>query len=81
MPYIKNPIFPHPIEEIRELFLNPRVTDNYELKWAKPDRPGILTFLCGERGFGRSRVIKAIEKIDSGFEKTKERVTLERWFG
>jgi len=81
IPYIKNPVFPHPIEEMRKLFLNPRVTDNYELKWKKPDRPGILTFLCGERGFGRARVIKAIEKIDSGFNKTKERVTLERWFG
>jgi len=81
IPHIKNPNFPHPVEEIRALFLNPRVTDKYELKWEKPDRPGILTFLCGERGFGRTRVLKAIEKIDSGFNKTRERVTLERWFG
>jgi flap endonuclease-1 len=80
LPHIKNAEFPHPVDEMRELFLNPRTTDDYTLGWGEPDRAGIIAFLCGERDFSRDRVVKAVEKIESGHKKSKGRVTLERWF-
>jgi len=80
LPHIKNAEFPHPVDEMRELFLNPRTTDDYTLEWREPDRAGIIAFLCGERDFSRDRVVKAVEKIESGTKKSKGRVTLERWF-
>ena len=80
LPYVKNAEFIHPIEEIRELFLNPRVTDNYTLEWHLPDADGIVDFLCNERDFNKKRVLKTVEKIESGFKKGKGHVTLERWF-
>ncbi len=68
-----------PIEEIREFFLNPPVTDDYELRFGKPDEEGIIEFLCEEHDFSRDRVEKAIEKLRSGLKASQQ--TLERWFG
>jgi len=81
IPHIKNADFPHPVDEIRELFLKPRVTDDFELNWEKPDTAGLIGFLCGERNFSQSRVMNAIEKINKGFKLTGERTTLDRFFG
>ena len=81
IPHIKNVDFPHPVDEIRELFLKPRVTDDFELSWEKPDTAGLIGFLCGERNFSQSRVMNAIEKINKGFKLTGERTTLDRFFG
>lgn len=80
IPYLKNADFPHPVEEIRELFMSPMTTDNYALEWEKPDAEGVIDYLCGEHDFSRGRVLKAVEKMEKGFKRGKERVTLERWF-
>ncbi len=68
-----------PIEEIREFFLNPPVTDEYELKFGKPDEERIIEFLCEEHDFSKDRVKKALEKLRLGLKA--EQITLERWFG
>jgi flap endonuclease-1 len=80
LPYLKKAEFIHPIEEIRELFLNPKVTDDFTLEWHSPDAEGIVDFLCYERDFNRKRVLKTVEKLESGFNKGRRHVTLERWF-
>lgn len=80
IPHMKNAEFPHPVEEIRELFVNPVTTDDYALEWEAPNAEGIVEFLCGERDFNRGRVLKAVGKIEKGFKRGRERVTLERWF-
>ncbi len=68
-----------PIEEIREFFLNPPVTDDYSLKFGKPNEEGIIEFLCEEHDFSRDRVENAIKKLKSGVGVSQ--LTLERWFG
>jgi flap endonuclease-1 len=78
--FIKNPAFPHPIEEIRELFHKPAIIDEYRLEWNPPDKTGIVAFLCGERDFDMSRVIKAVNRIEKGYSKGTERTTLDQWF-
>ena len=80
LPHIENAEFPHPVDEIRRLFLEPRTTDDYALEWHPPDADGIVGFLCGERDFDRGRVLKAVEKIEKGFSRGKERTTLDKWF-
>ena len=80
LPHIENAEFPHPVDEIRRLFLEPRTTDDYTLEWRPPDVDGIVGFLCGERDFDRGRVLKAVEKIEKGFSRGRERTTLDRWF-
>ena len=66
------------IAKIREFFLNPVVTDEYDIKFGKPDVDGIMEFLCEEHDFSRERVEKAVEKLSSGIEARQ--MTLEDWF-
>jgi flap endonuclease-1 len=81
IPHIKNAEFPHPVEEIKELFIKPRTTDDYVLEWSKPDVAGLIGFLCAEHNFSQQRVMSAIEKIQKGFEQKGEKTTLDRFFG
>jgi len=81
IPHIKDAEFPHPVEEIRELFKNPRTTDDYDLEWSKPDTAAIIGFLCGEHSFSQSRVMNAVEKMNRGYTRTGQKTTLDRFFG
>ncbi|WP_455369737.1 flap endonuclease-1 [[Eubacterium] cellulosolvens] len=65
--------------KIRELFLNPKVTDDYELKWRKPDPEAIMTFLVNDRDFSELRVRSAIERVSRGWEKSSG-ATLDSFF-
>ncbi len=81
LPCIKNAEFLHPPEQIRDIFLHPQVTDNYELKWREPNVDGIVDFLVLEKDFSEDRVRKSLEKLQVGAQKQKAKTTLERWFG
>ncbi len=65
--------------EVREIFLNPPVTDDYRFEWKDPDVEGILKFMCDEHDFSRERVMGAIEKLKE-FKKVKSQKNLEEWF-
>src|SRR5262249_9337321 len=54
------------VQDIREIFLNPDVTDDYEIRFGEPDLDGIVHFLCVEREFSRERVTAALERTFSG---------------
>ncbi|MEM1540262.1 MAG: flap endonuclease-1 [Candidatus Bathyarchaeia archaeon] len=79
--HIKNAEFPVEPQKIKEIFLNPKVTDNYKIEWRKPDVEGVINFICRERDFSEDRVRKALEKMQKGISKLKGKATLERWFG
>jgi flap endonuclease-1 len=81
LPFIKNADFPHPIDEIKSLFLNPRTTYGYSLMWNKPDVAGLLGFLCSEHDFSQQRVMGAVEKMHKGFEMRGRKTTLDSFFG
>ena len=81
LPHIKNAEFPHPPEKIREIFLHPKVRDDYTLEWKDPDVEGIVDFLVRERDFSENRVRKAVEKMQAGAKELKAKTTLEKWFG
>ena len=78
---LKNAEFPAEPQRIREIFLHPKVTDNYKIKWEEPDVEGVIDFICRERDFSEDRVRKALEKMRKGTEKLKGKTTLEKWFG
>ncbi len=65
------------VEEIREFYLNPPVTDDYTISFREPNSDKIIEFLCEEHDFSRERVEKAVEKL-SAVKSTQ--ATLERWF-
>ena len=81
LPNVKKAEFPHPVEEIKDLFLHPRITDDFQLKWNKPDVAGLLGFLCGEHNFSQQRVMNAVEKMQKGIDQKATRTTLDKFFG
>ncbi len=58
-------------EEIKQLFLQPEVIEDYSLDFEEPDMEGIKRFLCDERDFSESRVESGLEKIEEGIDKIK----------
>jgi len=79
--HVENAQFPAEPQKIREIFLNPKVTDNYRIEWKEPDAEGIVNFICRERDFSEDRVRKAVERMQKGIVKSKGKTTLEEWFG
>jgi flap endonuclease-1 len=73
--------FPEDPTTIRNIFLHPKVSDDYVLDWKKPDIEGVVRFLCGERDFSETRVRNALEKMMTGIESGAAKKTLESFFG
>ena len=79
--HLKNAAFPVEPQRIREIFLQPKVTDHYRIEWKEPDMQGIVDFMCRGRDFSEDRVRKAVEKMQKGITTQKGKTTLEKWFG
>jgi flap endonuclease-1 len=81
LPELKDAEFPAEPKRIREIFLHPKVTDDYKLEWKEPNVDGVTDFLCRERDFSEDRVRKAVSKMTAGIKEAKSKTTLESWFG
>jgi len=66
------------MQEVREIFLNPDVTADYELKWKQPDSDAIMEFLCSGHDFSEVRVSKAVERLVDASDTGQQ--TLDKWF-
>ena len=77
---LKNPELPHDIDDIRQMFLKPNITNDFRLEWRKPDTAGILTYLCGEHNFNREKVLMAISKMEKGYVSVRSTSTLDKFF-
>jgi flap endonuclease-1 len=50
------------VEPLRRIYLQPRVTDDYQVEFGEPDVDGVVRFLCDEREFSRDRVTAALSR-------------------
>jgi flap endonuclease-1 len=50
------------VEPLRRIYLQPRVTDDYQIAFGEPDVDGVVRFLCEEREFSRDRVTSALSR-------------------
>jgi flap endonuclease-1 len=50
------------VEPLRRIYLQPRVTDDYQVAFGEPDVDGVVRFLCDEREFSRDRVTAALSR-------------------
>jgi flap endonuclease-1 len=80
MPFLKGTGSLTDLNKIREVFISPRITNEYNIEWKEPDVGGTIDFLCGERDFSKERIQRALEKMEIGLRKKKEKVTLETFF-
>ncbi len=72
------PEFPEP-EEIFEFFLNPPVTERFDISFKSPDEEGIIKFMVEEHDFNEERIRKALSvlkrKLSAGAQQS-----LSQWF-
>ncbi|PVX25228.1 MAG: flap endonuclease-1 [Candidatus Bathyarchaeum sp.] len=81
IPNLKDATFPADPKTIRDIFLKPKVTDNYKLQWKQPDIEGVVDFLCRERDFSEQRIRNTLNRMAEGQKEAKSKTTLESWFG
>jgi flap endonuclease-1 len=64
--------------EVRGIFLEPNVSDDYELRWEEPDGPAIQEMLCQRFDFSEGRVHTAIRRLEEG-AASRDQSRLDRW--
>ncbi len=70
---------PETVNEVREIFLKPAVTNDFKIQYSGLKQDELRQFLCGERGFSKERVELAIERMREFY--ARERSTLKAWLG
>ena len=70
---------PSDIQEVRKIFLQPTVTNDYGIKFNGLNEEGLRHFLCAERGFSIDRVDLAVKRTKAFYQQDKN--TLAGWFG
>ena len=50
------------LERLRNIYLQPDVSDRYDVEPGECDVDGVIRFLCDEHAFGRERVVAALER-------------------
>jgi flap endonuclease-1 len=68
-----------PYDEVREIFLNPKITDKYELKFGRLDKDKIVRLLVDEHDFSLERVQVALKRIEEVARVAKP-TGLDQWF-
>jgi flap endonuclease-1 len=56
---------PDTYQAIRDIYLHPEITENYDVKARMLDEERLVEFLCGERGFSRGRVETLVKRMRS----------------
>ncbi|MGQ9566190.1 MAG: flap endonuclease-1 [Candidatus Bathyarchaeales archaeon] len=79
LPHDIRPKLGDDLEETRNIFLQPRVTDDYTLEYNALQEDELYRFLCEERNFSKNRVQTIIERMKK-FHKKKKQAGLEKWF-
>jgi len=64
-------------DQIRRIYLEPDVTDEYEVEAGSLDEDGLVSFLCGERDFSRDRV----ETVVNRMRQSQRQRDLTDWIG
>ena len=77
---LQEPLSDVPYEEIRELFLKPKIANvtSNDIKFEPVDYDKLVEFLCTEKNFSSDRVNSALQKVQNS-DKNKNQ-SLEKWF-
>lgn len=61
--YSENDVESPDFELLKALFLDPEVTEDYELNWNEPDKEKTLELMCEKYDFSEERVAKTVDKM------------------
>jgi len=65
-------------EDIRKIFLEPKVINDYSVEYKPFKEEELYEFLCVKKGFSRPRVERAVKRLKSAQEKIQQ-PSLEMW--
>lgn len=65
-------------EEVKTIFLNPKVTFSYSIDFSYPNADKIKEILCEKHDFSRERVEKGIDRLIATKER-KQQTSLDMW--
>lgn len=68
------------LDAIRDIFLNPKTTDEYRLEWGSFDGNAVKEILCGSFDFSPERIEAALQRIEKSTKELKKQSSLEKWF-
>lgn len=69
---------PEEYEEVRRIFLDPVVTDDYSIKWKKVQPEGVRKIMCDRHSFSVDRIDSVLEKL-SLKDKVRTQQSLDSW--
>jgi flap endonuclease-1 len=61
------------IKEIRKIFLEPNVTDDYNLNWPGSDKEAVMKILCNRHQFSKERVEPVLQKYSNVEQMMKQK--------
>lgn len=67
------------LDEILDLFLNPPYTEDVSIEFPRPDRSGILEFLCSDHDFSMNRIESYISTLEAAHQKHSQK-SLDSFF-
>ncbi len=70
---------PEEFAEVRQIFLEPEVTEDYRLAWRKVDPEAVRKVMCDKHGFGVDRIDAVLSKILSK-DGVNSQKSLDSWF-
>jgi len=74
---IREKLYPH-YREIRKIFLEPEVINDYSVRYDSLMEDELYDFLCVKKGFSKQRVEKAIQRLKTAQEQMRQ-PDLEMW--
>lgn len=69
---------PEEYQEVRELFLSPKVTDAYSLKWRLPNEEQVRRIMCDRHSFGVDRIDSVLHRLTFKRDVSAQR-RLDSW--
>jgi flap endonuclease-1 len=65
---------------IRDIFINPKTTEDYHLEWRGIDKAAVIKILCDEHDFSPERIEGALARSKKSCTELKKQPNLEKWF-
>ncbi|MFH1835901.1 MAG: flap endonuclease-1 [Methanobacteriota archaeon] len=67
------------LERIRNIFLKPNVSEDYEINWGGVDTGGLVEFLSGKHGFSEDRIRKTAKDLSTAYREFQQQI-ISKWF-
>lgn len=67
------------LDRIRNIFLKPNVSEDYEINWNGVDTGGLVEFLSGKHGFSEDRIGKTAKDLSTAYREFQQQ-SISKWF-